>query len=131
MLLVMAGVSSCTNSGAATPCACTLGFRSFTVTVLDVGGEPAEGVSILVRRVSDGAALTPQNDPVQTPGVYVIPTDGNREDVSQTGTTIEVVGPLGDTGFTAEYVFNGDACNCHVNKVLGPDTVQLESLPLG
>jgi len=108
-----------------------LEFRSFTVTVLDVGGEPAEEVSILVRRVTDGAILTPQNDPGQTPGVYVILTDGNREDVSETGTAIEVVGTLGDTGFTAEYVFGRDACNCHVNKILGPDTVQLEPLPLG
>ena len=129
MLLVAVGGAAC--SVPAAPCVCTLEFRIFTVTVLNASGEPAEGVSISVRRVSDGADLTEPNDLLPTPGVYVILTDGNRDDVSENGTAVEVVGTLGDTGFTAEYVFDRDACNCHVNKVSGPDTVQLEPLPLG
>ena len=80
--------------------------------------------------MSDGAVLTP-TEPLGPPGDYVILTDGNINDVSEDGTAVEVVGTLGDTGFTAEYIFNRDACHCHVSKVSGPDTVQLESLPLG
>jgi hypothetical protein len=129
MLLVAVGGASC--SVPATPCVCTLEFRTFSVTVLDASGEPAEGVSISVHRVSDGLDLTEPNDLLPTPGVYVILTDGNRDDVSENGTAVEVVGTLGDRGFTAEHVFDRDACNCHVNEVSGPDTVQLEPLPLG
>jgi hypothetical protein len=113
------------------PCVCTLQFNSFSVTVVDAGGQPAEGVSILVRRVSDGSVLTNTENFPLGQGVYVILTDGNIDDVSEDGTAVEVVGTLGDTGFRAEYVFDRDACQCHVNKVSGPDTVQLEPLPLG
>ena len=113
------------------PCVCTLEFRFFTVTVLDVAGQPAEGVSISVRRVSDGAVLTENSSLDPGPGVYVILSDGNIDDVSEDGTTVEVVGTLEDMGFMAEYVFGRDACQCHVNKISGPDTVQLEPLPLG
>ena len=130
-LLLAAGVASCLNSDPSLPCACTLEFRFFTVTAVDAAGEPAEGVSIAVRRVSDGAVLTVNSSLEQGPSVYVILTDGNIDDVSEAGTTVEVVGTLGDTGFTAEYAFDRDACRCHVNKVSGPDTVQLEPLPLG
>lgn len=90
-----------------------------------------EGVSISVRRVSDGADLTEPDDIFTGPEVYLILTDGNIDDVSEDGTAIEVVGTLGDTGFTAQYVFDRDSCQCHVNKISGPDTVQLEPLPLG
>ncbi len=128
-LLLAAAVASCSGSEPATPCLCTLEFRIFRVTVVDAGGEPAEGVSISVRRVSDGAVLT-ENSFLGLPGVYVILTDGNIDDVSEDGTTVEVVGTLEDMGFRAEYVFDRDACRCHVNKLSGPDTVQLESLPL-
>ena len=111
--------------------ACTLQFNFFTVTVVDAAGQPAAGVSISVRRVSDGAVLTENRSFDLPPGVYVILTDGNIDDVSEAGTTVKVVGILGDMGFTAEWVFDRDACHCHVNKISGPDTVQLEPLPLG
>ena len=129
-LLLAAGVASCVDSDPSLPCACTLEFRLFTVTVMDVAGQPAEGVSISVRRVSDRAVLTDNSTLDQGPGVYVILTDSNINDVSEDGTEVEVVGTLGDAGFTAEYVFDRDACHCHVNKVSGPDTVQLGPLPL-
>jgi len=129
-LLLVIGVASCLDSDPALPCACTLEFRFFTVTVVDASGEPVEGMSISVRRVSDGAVLTPDSS-LQQGGVYVILTDGNIQDVTEAGTTVEVVGTLGDMGFTAEYVFDRDACQCHVNKVSGPEMVELEPLPLG
>ena len=115
------------------PCgfACTLQLNFFTVTVLGSVSQPAEGVSISVRRVSDGAALAVDSNLLADPGVYVILTDGNINDVSEDGTVVEVMGTRGNTSFTAEYVFDRDACHCHVNKVSGPDTVQLGPLPLG
>jgi len=58
----------------------------------------------------------------------VILTDNNIDDLNEAGRTIEVVGTLGGMGFTAEYVFGRDACQCHVNKISGPDTVQLSTL---
>ena len=58
LLLLAAGVASCSDSEPATPCFCTQEFRMFTVTVTDAAGQPAEGVSISVRRVSDAAVLT-------------------------------------------------------------------------
>ena len=76
------GVASCTDSDPALPCLCTLEFRSFAVTVLDGAGQPAEAVSISVRRVSDGAVLT-ETEPLGLPGVYVILTDGNIADVAK------------------------------------------------
>jgi hypothetical protein len=127
--LLVAGAVSCLDSDPSLPCACTLEFRFFTVTVLDASGRPAEGVTITVRRVSDGSVLAVDRVSEQNPGVYVILTDGNIDDVSEAETTIEVVGTLGDTGFTAHYVFNRDACQCHVNKVSGPETVQLVPQP--
>ena len=127
-LLLVIGLASCLDSDPSLPCACTLEFRFFTVTVVDDAGQPAEGVSISVRRVSDGAVLTVNSSLGQGPGVYVILTDGNIQDVTEAGTTVEVVGTLGDMGFTAEYLFDRDACQCHVNKISGPEIVQLEPL---
>ncbi len=127
-LLLVLGVASCLDSDPSLPCACTLEFRFFTVTVVDNAGQPAEGVSISVRRVSDGAVLNQDSSLGQGPGVYVILTDSNIQDVTEAGTTVEVLGTLGDMGFTAEYIFDRDACQCHVNKISGPETVQLEPL---
>ena len=64
------------------------------------------------------------------PGVYVILTDNAGGSVTEEGTLVEVVGTRGDTGFRAEFVFNRDACACHVSQVSGPASVQLEPLPL-
>ena len=130
-LFLAAGATSCAGSDPSQPCFCTLEFRSFTVTVTDATGQPTEGVSISVRRVSDGALLTGNSSLDQSAGVYVILSDSNIDDVSEAGTTVEVVGTLGSMGFTAEYVFSRDECQCHVSKISGPDTVQLEPLPPG
>jgi len=126
-LFLVVGVGSCIGSNPTPPCVCTLEFRFFTIIVTDAAGQPAEDVSISVRRVSDGAVLF-ESGSLETPGVYLILTDDNIDDVSEDGTTVEVTGTLRDTGFTAEYVFERDACRCHVNKVSGPDAVQLEPL---
>ncbi len=140
VLLVAWTVAGCSDPAAPPVDRCTQQFNLFFVTVLDAAGEPAEDVDIAVHRVEDGTGpidpqfprdLTEVNDfSLSTPGLYVLLTDRNLDDLNEVGpTAIEVVGTLGDAGFTAEYVFNRDAC--HVWKVSGPDTVQLEPLPLG
>jgi len=72
LLFLAAGVASCSDSEPATPCFCTVEFRVFPVRVTDAAGQPAEGVSISVRRVSDAAVLTEIEDFFLAPGVYVI-----------------------------------------------------------
>ena len=120
-LLLVAVTGACSDPAAPVD-RCTQQFNLFTVTVLDTAGEPAANVEIMVRRVEDGAVLV--NDFVlPTPGVYVILTDNNLDDVSESGTAVVVIGTLGDAGFTEAYVFNRDSC--HVWKLSGPDTVQL------
>ena len=140
LLLFAVGGASCSDPAAPPIDRCTQQFNLFMVTVLDMAGEPAEGVVISVRGTSnvDGRPfdsqspidLTEVNDFVlPTPGLYVIVTDRNLEMLAENGTVVEVVGTLGEAGFTAEYVFDRDAC--HVSKVSGPETVQLEPLSLG
>ena len=127
--LCTSGILSCSDTLTET-CACTTEFRFFTVTVVDAQGQPAEGVEISARRVSDGLDLTPDDVGLGQPGVYVVLTDNAVDHVTEEGTLVEVVGTRGDTGLRAEFVFNRDDCQCHVSQVSGPGTVQLEPLPL-
>ena len=121
---------SCSSPAEEVVCLCTAEFRFFTVAVVDAQGQPADDVSISTTRVSDGLDLTPLSDVgLGQPGVYVVLTDNAGGNVTEEGTLVEVIGTRGDTGFRAEFVFNKDACGCHVSQVSGPDTVQLTPLP--
>ncbi len=117
-------------SGCSDPlvCACTEVFALSLIDVTDVDGQPAVGLVITVTRVSDGEIVTPTSNH-QTPGRYTVLSDGQLDFVAEGGTTFRVEGTLGSSSFSADYVFDTDSCRCHINKVLGPDQIQLAPVP--
>ena len=94
------------------------------IDVTDLDGEPAEGVTITVTRISDGTVVTP-TDGTQAPGSYTIMTDSQLEFIDESGTDFRVEGTLGAASFSIDVTFDTDSCRCHINKVAGPDRVQL------
>lgn len=94
------------------------------IEVTDLDGQPAVGVTITVTRTSDGTVVTPNGDTL-SPGSYTIMTDAQLEFIDESGTDFRVEGTLGAASFSVDVTFDTDSCRCHINKVAGPDEVQL------
>ncbi len=105
------------------PCVCTEEFRSYHVTVVDVDGEPAEGVDIRVVRNQTGEQLD-FGSPAGAPGAYVIMDDSFTDRIAA-DESFEVSGVRGGTSFTTRFRFGTDPCRCHVLLLAGPDRVTL------
>jgi hypothetical protein len=112
------------------PCGvCTEELRLSPVTVLDAGGQPVGGLQFSVVRVEDGRDVTPEQAFAWEDGLYIVLTDGELDFVDEEGTAFRVTASNAQAGVTADFVFNTDACRCHISKVSGPDTIQLVPTP--
>ena len=106
-----------------TPCICTEEFRSYHLTVVDVDGEPADGVNIRVVRDQTGEQLD-FGSPAGAPGAYVIMDDSFTDRIAA-DEPFEVSGVRGEASFTTGFRFGTDPCRCHVLLLAGPDRVTL------
>lgn len=124
-LAAMTTVAACTG-GSRVPCVCTAEFVFVTASVVAPSGEPATELRIRVTRVSDGLDVTPQQGIGGADRVIVL-TDAQLEFVAESGTEFEAVVTGAEGTATARYVFATDPCRCHVRRVSGPTTIQLEA----
>ena len=108
-------------------CICTQEFRSYLVTVIDTLGVPVDSLNITIKD-KDGNELDVQQDPYfLNEGKYTVFNDVFTQILCDCGTPQKIYFSATDgTRNTAgEFLFNTDECQCHINKVAGPDTLVL------
>lgn len=104
---------------------CTQQVANFTLTVTDAGGVPAGGVTLTVVLDRTGQVIVPAPPLVVLPtGTYPLIGDGQKGLLRSSGDQVTATAVKGATSATAVSVFRFTAC--HVTKVSGPDTVQLQ-----
>lgn len=106
-------------------CICTAEFASVTVTVVDSVGNPVDSLNVSIRD-ERGNSIEPLEK--QFPffsGVYVVIDDSYTQ--ALTTTPIKLIFTVSDStrSATGDIFVNTDDCNCHVNKVMGPDSLVL------
>lgn len=132
LLLLAAGLFLQSCSQSISPRVCTAQFVVHQVTVLDTGGEPADSVEIDITDRDTGETFNPcESDAFDCAaegfeGNYTLIHDGYFEE-SEEGREFRlyVMGRKNQTSFEADYTFRNDGC--HIRKVAGPDSVQLEA----
>lgn len=109
---------------------CTQEFVTYSVTVLDTNGNPAESVNIKVTNKDTGQPYKVCSDGQNVcqngvEGRYTIMHDGFHDKISSDREDMIVKGTKGAKQFKAEYAFRSG--KCHLQKLAGPDTVSLSS----
>ena len=108
------------------PIVCTTEFVTFSITVVDTTGEPADSVQITVKNTKSGEPYDVCQGTIcdsYGAGRYTIMHDGFHGKISEKREPVTVKGTKGEQQFTADFAFrSGD---CHVRKLAGPDTVSL------
>jgi len=108
-------------------CVCTEEFRTYFVTVIDSLGNPVDSLTTTITndrgKEYKFMGFAP---PPFIPGAYLVMTDGYQNDFSIGPGKIFFAGVKNYLEVTGEYLFNTDACRCHVYKIAGPDTLVLK-----
>lgn len=132
LLLLAAGLYLQSCSQSTSPRVCTAEFVVHRVTVLGTGGEPADSVDVDITDRDTGDAFDPCESEAFDctadgfEGNYILIHDGYFEE-SEEGREfrLHVTGQKNQASFEADYTFRNDGC--HIRKVAGPDSVQLEA----
>ncbi len=116
-------ITSCIND--ANDCPCTMEFRMVTVVVVDSLNNPVKG---LITSVKDqfGKEYDFSNEDPFFEGHYVVMSDNYVNDFSIVPKTIIFNGKKDDLEVNAAFMISADRCNCHIDKVSGPDTLVLK-----
>ncbi len=105
---------------------CTQEFRSAILVVRDSTGQLVSGATITTQLLRTGEILSlPLTGPPSYPGIYVILTDGVKDQLQPGGDSIGVtVAPLLGTDTLVRFLFDVPG-GCHIRKIAGPDTLDL------
>lgn len=102
---------------------CTTEFRMVTVKFSDETGKTiiVKDFSAINKRTGKAMASSGQSDPAS----YVVASDSNKGDLSESGDVILVsaTNPQTDQKKQAEFVIGGGPCACHISKISGPDLI--------
>jgi hypothetical protein len=126
LILILLLFQYCSNSEP--PYVCTNEFVTYTITVLEPNGEPADSVEIEVTNKQTGKEYDICEDfscRGINSGTYTIMHDGFFGELSETKEIVLVEGTKDDLHFSKDYAFRSGPC--HVEKLAGPDTVSLSS----
>lgn len=125
MFLLILLLNNCSEESP--DCVCTEEFKMYLVTVIDSLGNPVDSLATTITnergKQYDFGNYPP---PPYLTGSYVVMTDGYQDDFSAQPGKIFFSGLKSNLEVTGEYLFNTDACRCHVYKVGGPDTLVLK-----
>lgn len=107
---------------------CTMEFRSINVQFKDKSGSVLEvkNYSAINKRTKE--SMVPANQKgINEAGFYTIVDDGLLRKLSSDGDEITVSATHPTTGQTkvTSYKISG-GCNCHVNRISGPETVTFD-----
>jgi hypothetical protein len=134
-LLLLSGAAALALAGCAveTPAgqcgACTREFRVFTVLVLDDASQPVTDADLTVTNRRTGRRLQSGWLGLLAPGYYTVADDAMLSEFSAAGDSVRVVGTSPAGSFSADFLFQPDACACHLQRVAGPDTIVVGEPP--
>lgn len=116
-------LSACSSSD---DLACTTEYIHYTIFAVDPNGVPVEGmdVTVLNADTEEELLLPSKEEDFFMPGEYLIMEDSFRKDFENQVVPIVARGSKGEQEFEAWFFFNAD--ECHVLKVTGPDTVNVQ-----
>ena len=132
LLLSIVLLSACSKNQPQKPTCgsevCTAIFAMVGIHFTDKQGNPIVVEDFTVFNLSMNKQLTPgvpNMDMVK--GYYVIASDSNKKDYSSDGDNIRVSATDPATGQTKTVTFKiSGGCNCHIDKISGPDTVAFD-----
>lgn len=116
-------ITSCIND--ANDCPCTMEFRMVTVVVVDSVNNPVKG---LLTNVKDqfGKEYDFSNEDPFFEGHYIVMSDNYVHDFSVVPKAVIFNGRKDNLEVNAAFMISADRCNCHIDKVSGPDTLMLK-----
>jgi hypothetical protein len=106
-------------------CYCTDEFRMYTVTVLDLNGNRVGDLQTRVQNTVTGRIYKFETSLYFEEGIYPVMDDTFTQEFTTQPEEIIFSGTKDDKSVEGSYLFNSDECNCHVNKITGPDTLIL------
>jgi hypothetical protein len=106
----------------ATRSACTELFAMVPLTVQTRQGGPASGLTISATILRTAQTFTVPQIGIGVPGTYVVFDDNFLDRIRASGDSVRVTGSDSTLGFSELFVFDAPG-GCHVQKVVGPDTV--------
>jgi hypothetical protein len=105
---------------------CTTEWVTAWVTLVDSTGAPVDSATVTATIRRSGRVIvypTPQGFGFRV-GDYVFLTDADRRQLRSSGDAVIVTGTKSNAAASGNYVYaNG---GCHIEKVSGPDTLQLQ-----
>lgn len=104
-------------------CICTKEFRTVTVYVIDDMNNPVENLVTTI--MDENGKEYGLSEPPFFTGYYSVMTDVYVNDFTIHPKKILFEGIKDSLTVNAEFFINTDECNCHINKVSGPDTLVL------
>lgn len=134
LILIMAvGLSACKKNKNDTACGtqtCTESFSVIMLSFTNANGEPTpiENVSVTNLRTNKPVPSTSYGITMNfVAGVRIIATDETKSAFSAQGDDIRVTATSTATGKTKSVTLKvSGGCNCHVEKLSGPETVKFD-----
>ncbi len=120
LLLLLA--SSCTTDTG--DCICSQEYRTITVLILDESGTPLEGLTTSISDEKGKLYYIEKFDGIA--GYYPVMSDKYVGEFSAVPKKILFTAVSDTGGVNGEFFINTDRCECHVQKVSGPDTLILK-----
>ncbi|TSD65902.1 hypothetical protein FFF34_000450 [Inquilinus sp. KBS0705] len=108
---------------------CTALFATVNVAFVDKDGQIVNVKNVTITNLRTDSAIVIDNitGPSISPHIITIATDANRQQFSTEGDNVRVVATDVVTNKTATAMFKiSGGCNCHVDKVAGPDKIVFE-----
>jgi hypothetical protein len=117
---------SCSDSVECEDIVCTKEFRTVSIRFVDANGNPQIVKDFTVINKRTGEIMTAIND-MASQGLYVVASDADLLKLSEKGDNVQITAINSKTNVKvqADFVISGGLCACHINKISGPDTIQL------
>ena len=108
-------------------CMCTMEYRFYLVTVIDMLGVPVDSLTVTIKDKDGDELDVQQESSIFGAGKYTVLNDSFTHIMCACGTPQQIYFSATDGNRVAngEFIFNTDECRCHINKVSGPDTLVL------
>jgi len=127
------GFSACNKTTLSEGCAanqiCTTEFRSISIQFVNKNGAYAQvkDITVVNQRTNQPVIAKGVLDPGFSPNDHFIVTDSNKSEFSTRGDNVKITATsiADNKTVTAIYKISG-GCNCHVQKLSGPDKVLIE-----
>ena len=117
---------SCSDSVECADIVCTKEFRTVSLRFVDANGNPQIVKDFTVVNKRTGEIMTAIND-MASQGLYVVASDADLLKLSEKGDNVQITAINSKTNVKvqADFVISGGLCACHINKISGPDTLEL------